>query len=99
MGLRWAEGIESEELPGGETVVVRADTGSAVVLNEMGGVVWDLCADGRRDAAEIAAFINESLPDADRAKVVADVQALIAELIGKGLLEEQGTCSRPPSAP
>lgn len=88
MGLRRAEGVESEELPGGEVVVLRPETGVAVVLNPMGGVVWDLC-DGRRGAAQIADFIAAHAEGADPARVAADVEALVGSLRAQGLVEER----------
>ena len=98
MGLRRVDGLEIEELPSGETVVLHPETGVAVVLNPMGGVVWTLC-DGRRSAGEIADFILRSVEGADGAQAREDVAALVRQLEERGLVEESETCGPGSSTP
>jgi hypothetical protein len=89
--------LQAEDLPSGETVVVRPEDGKAVVLNAMGGVVWGLC-DGRRAVEEIAAFICTEVPGASLDSVTRDVVALAQQLASAGLVEDADTCGRPSSA-
>ncbi len=96
--LRRVDGLETEELPSGETVVLHPETGVAVVLNPMGGVVWALC-DGRRSAGEIADFICRNVEGADGAKARDDVDALARQLKERGLVEESETCGPRSSTP
>ncbi|MGI5863471.1 MAG: PqqD family protein [Myxococcales bacterium] len=99
MGLRRIDGVETEELPSGETVVFHPESGVAVVLNPMGGVVWGLC-DGRRSAAEIADFICRNVEGAPGDKEVSgDVDALIGQLKERGLVEESEACGPGSSTP
>ena len=98
MSLKRAAGVESEELPGGEVVVVRLDTGVAVVLNPMGGIVWELC-DGCRGPAEIAQFIGAHARDAVPAAVASDVEALVQSLRERGFVEDCDPCGPPASTP
>ncbi len=80
---------QREELPGEEVVIVDPRTQRAVVLNAIGGAVWDLC-DGGRSLEAIADFICAQLPSASRPQVVADVEALVRRLLEAGLLEDAG---------
>ena len=89
--------LQAEDLPSGETVVVRPEDGKAVVLNAMGGVVWDLC-DGRRAVEEIAAFICSEVQGMTLDCVVRDVLALTEQLANAGMVEDADTCGKPASA-
>ncbi|HEY3451738.1 MAG TPA: PqqD family protein [Myxococcales bacterium] len=88
--------LQAEDLPSGETVVVRPQDGQAVVLNTMGGVVWDLC-DGRHAVEDIAAFICSQLRGAALESVTRDVQALTQQLVVAGLVEDVDSCGKQPS--
>lgn len=87
--LKPKDGVEALELPGGEFVARDPDTGQAVVLNELGGIVWELC-DGARGSAEIAALIHERFPEVSAQRVDEDVRALLEKLIAAGLMEKAG---------
>jgi hypothetical protein len=89
--------LQAEDLPSGETVIVRPEDGKAVVLNAMGGVVWELC-DGHHELGEIAGFICAQLADAPQSRVAEDVEALTQQLVEAGLLEDMASCGRSPSA-
>jgi hypothetical protein len=81
------EGVRISELLDGETVVSTPDAEKAVILNELGGVVYQLC-DGQRTTAELAAFVADNVPGgADRDQVQRDVERVVGELCDAGVLE------------
>lgn len=81
------EGVRISELLDGETVVSTPDAERAVILNELGGVVYQLC-DGQRTAGELAAFVADNVPGgADREQVERDVERILGELREAGVLE------------
>ena len=87
MRLKPKDGVEALELPGGEFVARDPDTGQAVVLNELGVIVWELC-DGAHGHEEIASLIHERFPEVAREKVGGDVRALLDRLVAAGLMEQ-----------
>lgn len=68
-----------------EETVVLSPMGSAVVLNEVGAVVLDLC-DGTRTIADVADVLCESLSGASREQVLADVESFVETLTASGCL-------------
>jgi hypothetical protein len=68
-----------------EETVVLSPTGSAIVLNEIGAVVLDLC-DGTRTIDDVANILCDALAGAERARVVQDVQAFVESLVASGCL-------------
>lgn len=78
-----------------ETVVITPDAGRAIVLNAIGGAIFDLC-DGTRTVDEIVDFIRDNVAGAD-AEVHRDVAAIVAQLIEAGVVEDLDPCGLPPS--
>lgn len=81
--LRRAESVIAEPL-GEKRVLLHPETGEYFSLDAVGGEVWDLC-DGRHDLAQIAAEIAGRY-DVEHGRALADVEELVAELRGAGLL-------------
>jgi len=70
-----------------EETVVLAPTGSAVILNEVGAVVLDLC-DGSRTVEQIANIVSTSLEGANEERVQADVRSFVLSLSASGCVVE-----------
>lgn len=70
-----------------EETVVLAPTGSAVILNEVGAVVLDLC-DGSRTVEQIANIVSTTLAGANEERVQADVRSFVASLTASGCVVE-----------
>lgn len=98
MRPRHAEGVAFRELSDDETVLVNARGDVAFVLNPMASVIWDLC-DGSHSTEEIAAFICDTLPDAELDQVSEDLAALVDKLLEAGLIEDVDACGAPHSDP
>jgi hypothetical protein len=91
MRPRRADRAISQDFADG-TIAVLDPTGERVVmLNTTGAAVWTLC-DGARTVDEIASFIQAHTAGATLDQVRADVQALLGELGGAGLLAPGSTC-------
>jgi hypothetical protein len=97
MGPRRKQGLACREISDGEIIVLSSDGSTAIVLNAMGAVVWDLL-DGSRGVEELAALICATLPDGGLERVQADIAALLSRLRELGLLEEIEACGPLPSA-
>ena len=69
---------------GGSTVLLSLDDGAYFSLNEVGGVIWELC-DGNHTIGEVATVISNRY-DAPEDQVFADVVALVADLMSEQLL-------------
>jgi hypothetical protein len=70
-----------------EIVVMRIDNGDFFSLSGTAVTIWQLI-DGERDrTALVAALTNEF--EADEKQVATDVDALLAQLRGSGLLAEE----------
>lgn len=69
---------------GATRVLLNVTDGQYYALNEVGGLVWDLC-DGRRSMAEVVAEVGQQY-DGEPAEVRADVLLLAQELLTAGLL-------------
>jgi len=85
-------GVVTAELPDGALVASLPDSGNAVILNQVGGAVLDLC-DGVHTVDEITAFICEHTAGAEPAAVAADVVAMVDALAAAGLIED--ACGSP----
>jgi hypothetical protein len=81
--LRRAPGILEEDL-GDEVVLLAADGDAVHVLNETAAEVWRL-VDGVRDAMAIAAEFARPYPDVPPEELARDVDAVLADLVAKGL--------------
>jgi len=64
-----------------EAVLVLADKGEVMVLNEVGGRIWEL-ADGTRTVADIVKAIVEEY-EVSEEQALADVQEFVQELAEK----------------
>jgi hypothetical protein len=69
---------------GNEAVLVLADTGQVLVLNEVGGRIWEL-ADGSRTIAEIARILTDEY-DVSEEQALRDVSEFVQQLIDKQVL-------------
>jgi len=67
-----------------EAVLVLPDSGQVLVLNQVGGRIWEL-ADGTRTVAEIAKVIVDEY-EVTEEQALADVQAFIEKLMEKQVL-------------
>ena len=67
-----------------EAVLVLADTGQVLVLNEVGGRIWEL-ADGSRTIAEIARILTDEY-DVSEEQALQDVSEFVQQLIEKQIL-------------
>ncbi len=97
MKPRSKRGLVIAPLADGECVVSTADRGDALVLNETGRAILELC-DGEQTVAEIAAFVSANVKGADPAVVEHDVTALVDRLLDAGLIEDAEACATSPSA-
>jgi hypothetical protein len=74
------------ELTDGEVVISVGGGERALILNAMGDTVLDLC-DGSRTAADIAAFVRDTIPVPNDVDVARDVSAVLDELLRAGVVE------------
>ena len=72
---------------GGSTVLLSLDDGTYFSLNEVGGVIWELC-DGTHTLREIVEVICDRY-DASADQVAADVVGIVADLMSERLLVER----------
>ncbi len=79
-----ASDLSTRRLSDDETVVL-SPKGSAVVLNEVGAVVLELC-DGTRTVDEVADVLCENLRGASPEQVRADVRSFVETLTASGCL-------------
>jgi hypothetical protein len=68
-----------------ETAVILPTASAVRVLNEVGARVWEL-ADGRTFREIVDTLVNEY--EVERTQLELDAQAFLAELHGRGLLED-----------
>jgi len=87
MKPRGKRGLVIAPLADGECVVSTPDKGDALVLNETGRTILELC-DGEQTVAEIAAFVSANVEGADPSVVERDVTALVERLLAAGLIED-----------
>ncbi|GBD37767.1 Coenzyme PQQ synthesis protein D [bacterium HR37] len=82
--FRRREGVFSEELEG-EIILFDSRTKNTYVLNQIAGVIWDLC-DGENTPAQISLEISSALK-VDSEVVLNDVLNTIEYMLEKGLVE------------
>lgn len=73
-----------ERIIDGEALLVNAEGGEILVLNEVGSFVWTLL-DGAHDVASIAARVVEEF-DTDAATARADLEAFLTHLKSRDAL-------------
>jgi hypothetical protein len=71
----------------GEAVLLEINSGEYFSLNEVGGMVWELC-DGTRSVAQIAGAICSEF-DVEQSVALHDTSDLIESLAGAGLVTER----------
>jgi hypothetical protein len=69
----------------GEAVLLNVENGKYYGLDEVGTRVWRLLTEGNSLPAVVRILVQEYDVDSDR--LAADLQALVAELAGQGLLK------------
>jgi len=88
--------LSSEELEGlDEVIYVRPEDGASFSLNMTAAAVLDLC-DGRRSRDEIARLLGDALPPEiapKKAKIGADVDAILRTFVDQGLIYADSTAS------
>lgn len=86
-GPRRAADVSARDLGEGEFALLHVLRGQVLLLNAIGGAVWQLC-DGTRSEEDIAHFIAANVRGADLESVRADVAKFLAHLQEAGCLEE-----------
>ena len=71
----------------GQSVLLDVDSGEYFALNEVGGLVWELC-DGSHSVASMVDVICEQY-DAESSVVLTDATELLENLSGAGLIAER----------
>jgi hypothetical protein len=71
----------------GQAVLLDIDSGEYFSLNEVGGIVWELC-DGSHSLGSMVEAVCEQY-DAEPAVVLSDVGELLEGLSGAGLIAER----------
>jgi Coenzyme PQQ synthesis protein D (PqqD) len=71
----------------GQSVLLDIDSGEYFALNEVGGVIWDLC-DGSHSLGSMVETVCAQF-DAEPAVVLTDVGELLEGLSGAGLIAER----------
>ncbi|MCC6305874.1 MAG: PqqD family peptide modification chaperone [Rhodobacteraceae bacterium] len=94
-GRRWRRGgAVAIRRRGGEAFLWSAEAGGLVGLNHTARAVWDLLARPATGAG-IARVLADAFPDADGARIAADVGALLASFAAAGLIGPAGGPSPP----
>jgi hypothetical protein len=89
MSYRLREGVTIRELPEGDAVIAGAGS-DALIINASAFALLALLSEQRTED-ELADVLCETFSGQDRAAVVRDVAALIAELQRAGIVERCGT--------
>jgi hypothetical protein len=71
----------------GQSVLLDVDSGEYFSLNEVGGLLWELC-DGSHSVASMVDVICEQY-DAESSVVLTDATELLESLSGAGLIAER----------
>ena len=71
----------------GDAVLLDIDSGEYFSLNEVGGMVWELC-DGSRSVEDVAELISSEF-DVDTSAALSDAIELLESLVGAGLVVER----------
>ena len=86
--------------PADSVIFRRLDTGAVVYdcaaevyygLNDVGATIWELLGDATLTPDALVDRLGATYPDADTALLRADADALIASLVGYGLLRVAAT--------
>jgi len=72
---------------GGETVVVKASTGTVSVLSSTGGRIWEMC-DGRTTVDDIVSRLVKEY-DEDPETIREEVGRFLESMTGQGLIPAQ----------
>lgn len=76
----------AERIIDGEALIVNAEGGEILVLNEVGAFVWPLL-DGKNDVRSIVVRLLDEF-DVDPATARADVEAFLSSLRARKVLDE-----------
>ena len=71
----------------GDAVLLDIESGEYFALNDVGGLVWDLC-DGSRSVADLADLISAEF-EVDKSTALTDALELLESLAGVGLVVER----------
>ncbi len=71
----------------GDAVLLDIESGEYFALNDVGGLVWDLC-DGSRSVADVADLISAEF-EVDKSTALTDALELLESLAGVGLVVER----------
>lgn len=71
----------------GDAVLLDIESGEYFALNDVGGLVWDLC-DGSRSVADVAELISAEF-EVDKSTALTDALELLESLAGVGLVIER----------
>jgi Coenzyme PQQ synthesis protein D (PqqD) len=71
----------------GDAVLLDIESGEYFALNDVGGLVWDLC-DGSRSVADVAELISAEF-EVDKSTALTDALELLENLAGVGLVIER----------
>ncbi|MGB7053001.1 MAG: PqqD family protein [Acidimicrobiales bacterium] len=71
----------------GDAVLLDIESGEYFALNDVGGLVWDLC-DGSRSVADVAELISAEF-EVDKSMALTDALELLESLAGVGLVVER----------
>lgn len=82
---RRIDAVTSRELEDGEFAVLSPSGEQLVVLNPMGGIVWQLCS-GEHTIEQMARVISDAFAGVSFEQVLGDVVALVETLVRDGLL-------------
>lgn len=73
---------------GDRVVLYHRDTGSGMVLNPTGSMIWDALA-APQSAADLAAGLSARYPALEREKITADVGTYVESLLDNGLIASE----------
>lgn len=71
----------------GDAVLLDIDSGQYFSLNDVGGMVWELC-DGSRSVEDVAELVSSEF-DVDTSAALSDAIELLETLVGAGLVVER----------
>ena len=84
--LRRSDRVDETRV-GDRVVLYHRDTGSGVVLNPTGSVIWDALA-SPRSAADLAEDLAARFPGVTAERIASDVETYVASLRENGLLAD-----------
>jgi len=71
----------------GDAILLDIDSGEYFSLNEVGGLVWELC-DGSRSVGDVAEVLSSEF-EVDTTEALSDAIELLEGLVGAGLVVER----------